>query len=108
MSIFSALFFTLLLEVPFIMFSVKGYNRSYVFCVALLVNIITNLTLNLFLYVDERLIFLIPLFEIIIVFAESVVYRRAFPLISSGRVFLISLLSNVLSYGFGLVMLFVL
>ncbi len=96
-----ALLLTVLIEAAF--FMILGRRDRYSLTVIVCANVITNLSLNLFLSMngitDHRIWLLL---ECLVVLAEYGVYALAFG--RSGKLFGMTLAANCLSFGAGLVM----
>lgn len=98
--IFLACFLTVLIEGAF--FAVVGYRDRYSLTVIVCANVITNLLLNLTIYfafsgMPGPWIYGM---EALVVMAEYAVYAVAFG--RSGKLFLLTLAANCVSYGIGL------
>ena len=99
--IFIACLLTVLIETPFL--ALCGYRDRYDIAVIVCANVITNLLLNLAI----ALVFrghpggwIYPM-EGAVIAAEFMIYSSAFG--RSGKLFLLTLAANCLSYGIGLV-----
>lgn len=103
--IFLALGLTLILEIPF--FIILGFRGKYFVLIFLLINVATNLTLNIIIYYLRILIgeiniyyFIIPL-EIIVTLIEWLVYRTF--LDKRKNLLIATILANAFSFGIGLI-----
>jgi len=107
--IFSPLVLTILIE-SLIWFFMRSFFEKksfpYFFLLIVAVNLFTNPSLNFSLSLLDpfRQLFLLEiLFEILVVFVEAfifyIVYKKEF-----GRLFLISFILNIVSYGIGLIL----
>ena len=99
MILFWACFLTVLIETPFL--ALFGWRSREELTIIICANVVTNLLLNL------SLAFFLPITVPVIAFLESAavlaeyaVYALAFG--RSGRLFLLTLLANGLSFGLGL------
>ena len=102
MILLAACALTLLIEVPFL--ALCGYRDREEIAVTALANVVTNLTLNL-LFQLAVLPYRIPVIlaaEAVVVLAEFGLYALAFG--ASGRLFLLTLAANVLSFGTGVIL----
>lgn len=100
MSLLLACLLTVAVETPFLMWF--GYRDRNAVSIIVLVNVITNLLLNLTLALVGRTWIAALLLECLVVAAEYWVYALAF---GRGRkLFFLTLGANVLSWGIGLVL----
>ncbi len=88
---------TVLIEVPLTAYFLK---KKDIRMNAALINLITNLTMNLFLglFLKQRGWGILLGCETIVVLAEAVMYRYAYPEEAFGKLLKISLLTNVISF----------
>ncbi|MBE6998138.1 MAG: hypothetical protein E7427_08245 [Ruminococcaceae bacterium] len=98
--IFLACLLTLVIEVGF--FAAVGYRDRYALTVIVCANVITNLVLNLLLWLvlDSSPGWWIYLLEGLVVAAEYAIYAVAFR--PGWKLLLLTLAANCLSYGLGL------
>lgn len=97
--IFLACLLTVAVETAF--FAVCGYRDRYALTVIVCANVVTNLLLNLFLWlVGGTVGAWIYLIEALVVAAEYAVYAVAFR--PGWKLFLLTLTANCISYGLGL------
>ncbi len=93
---------TVVLETAF--FAVLAYRKKDDLVIVALANVITNLSLNLFLYLvpaaySPLWVFLL---EVLVVVVEYLIYKKAFG--GSAKLLLMTLGANVLSYLAGLLL----
>ncbi len=98
--IFLACILTVLIEGAF--FVILGYRDRYALTVIVCVNVITNLLLNLTIYLvfSGQPGYWIYGMELLVVLAEYAIYAVAFG--RSRKLILLTLAANLLSYGAGL------
>jgi len=97
--IFLACLLTVVIETAF--FAAVGYRDRYALTVIVCANVVTNLLLNLFLWlVGGAVGAWIYLLEALVVAAEYAVYAVAFR--PGWKLFLLTLAANCISYGLGL------
>ena len=98
--IFLACLLTVVIEASFL--AIVGYRDRRSLTVIVCANVVTNLLLNLFLWliVREDPGGWIYLMEALVVAAEYAIYARAFG--RAWRLFFLTLAANALSYGLGL------
>ena len=109
LNIFSALL-TCFLELPVIVLMTKNeYKKKYSCIVSCLVNIITNVSANgvcvpliLIKFTGNKAKYDILVLEIFIVLIEFLIYMKVFKKISKTKIFFMSLIANIISYGVGL------
>ena len=98
MSILLACALTVIIETGF--FALCGYRKGEQLAIIVLVNIVTNLTLNLLLrYVLPYNMPVVLALELGVLAVEYAVYALAFG--RSGRLFILTLLANLISFGLG-------
>ena len=97
MRLFLACFLTVVIETAF--FALVGYRRKEQLAVVIAANIATNLALNLLLLVLPYTYPTVLLLELAVLAAEYAAYALAFG--RSGRLFLLTMLANLLSFGLG-------
>lgn len=98
MSILLACALTVLIETGF--FALCGYHKGEQIAVIVCVNIVTNLTLNLLLrYVLPYTVPAVLALELGVLAVEYAVCALAFG--RSGRLFLLIMLANLISFGLG-------
>lgn len=107
LNLLKALFFTIIIELPIVYLFIGKKNRDrYLFWTIILINVVTNLTMNGIISVAEILSYsslydlFILLMEIIVIIAEALMYKRIYKLKVS-RCILISIIANVASYFIG-------
>lgn len=98
MSLFLACALTVLIETPFLAFF--GYRDRYALTVAVCVNVMTNLTLNLCLrFLAPLTMATVAAGEVLVVVTEYLLYRIAFG--ARRGLFLLTFAANLLSFGLG-------
>ena len=93
---------TVVIETAF--FAVLAYRKRDDLLIVVLANVITNLSLNLFIYLVPAVYSPLWLFllEALVVAVEYLIYRKAFG--GSLGLFLMTLAANVLSFSSGLLL----